>query len=181
MSFFTTPSPQTQSPTGPWTIVLQDIPTSLAQLQTLPEAALTQPYHAAALTVVALCSYPVHRNNAIEMLNFLKGPSPLTPREISFLNDRFMDAIYVPASYFDGATPENAYIPTEPYTLHVLTNPYSYAQQSEGYVKLFMQSGGADSPRPITLRLKPSTGQWFLWEQSLLPSIRPPVPSDPWM
>jgi len=180
MSFLSASSPQTQPAPGPWTIIFTEFPTSLVQMQALPEASLTQPYHAAALTVIALCNYPVMKDVSIEMLNFLKGPSPLSPRDIAFLNDRFMDAVYIPASYFAGATPENAYIPSEPFTLHILTNPYSYAQLNEGYVKLFIQSGGADSPRPITMRLKPSTGQWYLWEQSLLPSIRPPVTLNPW-
>ena len=41
-------------------------------------------------------------------------------------------------------------------------------------------SGGADSARQIKLRTKPSTGQWFLWEQFLLADIRKPVSADPW-
>lgn len=35
-------------------------------------------------------------------------------------------------------------------------------------------------PRPLKLRNKPSTGQWFLWEQQLLTGIRIPVEADPW-
>ena len=50
----------------------------------------------------------------------------------------------------------------------------------EGYKRLDIKSGGADTPRPITLRLKPSTGQWFLWEQIILVGIRVPVSQDPW-
>lgn len=50
----------------------------------------------------------------------------------------------------------------------------------QGYLTLHIRSGGADSPRQIKLRQKPSTGQWFLWEQFLLSDIRPPVSADPW-
>ena len=32
----------------------------------------------------------------------------------------------------------------------------------------------------IKLRHKPSTDQWFLWEQFLFSDIRPPVGADPW-
>lgn len=35
-------------------------------------------------------------------------------------------------------------------------------------------------PRPLKLRNKPSTGQWFLWEQQLLTGIRIPEEADPW-
>ena len=51
------------------------------------------------------------------MLNFLRGPRPLSPYEISFLDDRFRDGNwYVPFSYFKGAIPENDYTPNEPVT-----------------------------------------------------------------
>ena len=36
-------------------------------------------------------------------------------------------------------------------------------------------------PRPIKLRQKPSTGEWFLWEYSSpLSGIRTPAAQDPW-
>ena len=35
-------------------------------------------------------------------------------------------------------------------------------------------------PRQIRLRTKPSTGEWFLWEQFILSDIRPPKSADPW-
>ena len=43
-----------------------------------------------------------------------------------------------------------------------------------------MTSGGADNPRPIKLRKKPSTGQWFLNDIQCLSDIRVPVAEDPW-
>lgn len=65
-----------------------------------------------------------------------------------------------------------------PDTIIISDNVYSY--QDEGYVRLDIKSSGADSPRQVKLRLKPSTGQWFLWEQYLLSDIRIPVEEDPW-
>ena len=41
-----------------------------------------------------------------------------------------------------------------------------------------VKSGGADSPRQVVLRSKPSTGQWFLWDQFLLSGIRKPKSQD---
>lgn len=111
------------------------------------------------------------------MLNFLRGPRPLSNQEISFLNDRFMEVKYVPFSYFSGAVPANDYTPDTPFTITVMSGPYSDA--NEGYKKLYIKSGGADSPREIVLR-RLGDGRWMLWEQFLLVSIRKARSDDPW-
>ena len=112
------------------------------------------------------------------MLQFLSGPRTISPMEQQFIRDRFMDRKdYIPRSYFDGATPQNDYTPSTPYTIRVSDNPYSY--QNEGYAKLYLQSGGADSPRAVTLR-QAKDGKWYLWEQFLLAGIREPESEDPW-
>ena len=95
-----------------------------------------------------------------------------------FLNDRFRDGkSYIPFSYFVGASPENGYTPRQPFTLLVGSDHTSNTE--EGYCKLFIPCGGADSPRPIKLRRK-GDGQWFLWEQYLMTGIRIPASADPW-
>ncbi len=154
------------------------LPESLSQLQALPEATLDDPFKTAALTVCALCVYAADKNIGIEMLNFLKGPRPLSPMEISFLDDRFRDGQYfIPFSYFKGATPENDYTPAQPYTLEIESNVTSDA--NEGYMKLLLTSGGADSQRNVTLRMR-GDGKWFLWEQFLLVGVKTPKSQDPW-
>ena len=159
-------------------VELPQLPISLAQLQAMPEGALRKPEHTAALTIAALCIYPINQEAALEMLHYLQGPRGVTPYDKQFLADRFRDKDYVPRSYFVGATPQNNYEPSEPYTVTFFENPYSRGQ--DGYLTLHVRSGGADSPRQIKLRNKPSTGQWFLWEQFLLSDIRKPVSADPW-
>ena len=183
MSFFDHLKQQAAKPaepgSGSYSVTLSRIPASLAELQAMPEASLQRPEHTAALTIAALCVYPINRDGALEMLNYLQGPRGVTPYDKQFLADRFRDKDYVPRSYFAGATPQNNYEPSEPYTVTVFENPYSRTQ--DGYLTLQVRSGGADSPRQIKLRLKPSTGQWFLWEQFLLADIRQPVSADPWV
>ena len=161
-----------------YTVVLREIPASLAQLQAMPEGALKQPEHTAALTIAALCIYPIDKEASLEMLHYLQGPRGITPYDKQFLADRFRDKDYVPRSYFAGATPQNNYEPSEPFTVTVFEN--SYSRDQDGYLTLHVRSGGADSPRQIKLRSKPSTGQWFLWEQFLLSDIRQPAAADPW-
>ena len=163
-----------------YTVTLSSIPANLAELQVMPEGALKQPEHTAALTVAALCMYPVDKDACFEILNFLHGPRGLTPSDRQFIADRFRDKDYVPRSYFVGATPDNNYEPSEPLTIKFFENPYARQNIDEGYLTLQVESGGADSPRQIRLRTKPSTGEWFLWEQFILSDIRPPKSADPW-
>ena len=164
-----------------YTVTLQQLPVNLAQMQAMPEAALKEPQHAAALAIAALTMYSVDKEAALEMLEFLQGPRGLTGYDRQFLTDRFRDKDYVPRSYFAGATPQNNYEPSVPYTLTFFENPYSRDQINEGYLTLHIKSGGGDNPRQVKLRTKPSTGQWFLWEQFLLSDIRQPVSADPWV
>ena len=163
-----------------YTVTFDQLPVNLEQLKALPQAALTRPEDAAALSVIALTMYPVDKEASLAMLEYLQGPRGLTGYDKQFLADRFMDKDYVPRSYFAGATPENNYEPTQPYTLTFFENPYSRDQFDSGYLTLHIRSGGADSPRQVKLRTKPSTGQWFLWEQFLLSDVRKPVAADPW-
>ncbi len=160
------------------TFTFASLPESLAEMQSLPEASLDDPYKTAALTVCAICAYAADKSIGTEMLNWLRGPRPLGNVEISFLNDRFRDGkTYVPFSYFKGATPENDYTPDVPFTITVESNPYSDA--NEGYKKLFVKSSGADNPREIVLRKK-GDGKWLLWDQMILVGIREPKSADPW-
>lgn len=160
------------------TFTFSKLPESLAELQALPEASLSNPFQTAALTVCALCAYAADKQIGLEMLNWLRGPRPLNGQEISFLNDRFRGGkTYIPFSYFVGASPENNYTPNEPFKIVIESNHTSNTE--EGYMKLFIPCGGADSPRPIKLRMK-GDGKWFLWEQYLLTDIRMPKAADPW-
>ena len=158
--------------------VFDRLPESLQEMQAMPEASLDTPFKAAALTICALCAYAFDREIGKQMLNFLRGPRPLSPMDISFLNDRFMDGkTYVPFSYFKGAIPENDYTPDRPFALTITKDAYSDA--NEGYCRLNVRSGGADSPRQITLR-KLGDGTWRLWEQAILVGIRDPKSQNPW-
>ena len=155
------------------TFTFQRLPESVGELMALPEATLDTPFKTAALTVCALCAYAASPQIGQEMLNFLKGPAPLNQVEISFLRDRFRDSgTYVPFSYFAGATPDNNYTPNVPFSVTVTSNQYS--KRDDTHVTLWLRSGGADNPREVALRLKPSEGTWYLNEQHLLVMVSTP-------
>lgn len=154
------------------------LPDSVAQLQAMPEASLDSAFKTAALTIAVLCTYEKNPDGCIEMLNFLKGPAEVSNYEKSFIKERLNGKFYKTFSFFEGATPENGYKPNMPYVIKVSENPYSF--NDENWATLYVTSGGADNPRPIKLRKKPSTGQWFLNEIQCLADIRVPVEEDPW-
>lgn len=161
-----------------WQITFKELPTNLAMLRELEEVNFKEPHYAAALLIPALCLWPINKDSAIEMINFLKGPQELSAYEKQFINERLRGKEYLPFSYFEGSSPENGYKPSMPYTVIISAVPTSFDEA--GYAKLYLQSTGADSPRPVQLRQKPSSGQWFLWDQMLLSDIRIPVSEDPW-
>jgi hypothetical protein len=114
------------------------------------------------------------------MINYLKGPAPLSGYDISFMKDRMAQnnkVGFIGASYLNGATPKNNYTPTEPYTVVVSENSYSYQEQS--YAVMWIKSGGADNPRQVKMR-QAKDGKWYLWEHMLLGDIRPPESTNPW-
>lgn len=154
------------------------LPTNVAELQALPEASLDSAFKTAALTIVALCHYEQNPDEAMAMLNFLRGPTEVSTYEKQFIRERLEGKMYKPRSFFAGATPQNGYSPSAPYTISVNENPYSFDE--ENWATLYVTSGGADNPRPIKLRKKPSTGQWFLNDIQCLSDIRTPVADDPW-
>ncbi len=158
-------------------IVFSSLPSTFEDFASLPQAALSTPFETAAMTVLAFCYYPQNKDLALQMVNYLRGPRPLSGGDISFIADRFRDSDYVPRSYFEGSTPANDYTPAEPYTITVSESPYSY--QNEGYATLYITSGGAESPRSVQMR-KAKDGKWYLWEQFILVGIRQPESANPW-
>ena len=163
-----------------WRITVGTMPKTLEELRVFPGADLTDYRYTAALAVAVLATYPRDKESCFAMLDYLKGPQPLSTYEKQFIDDRLRGKEYLPFSFFEGATPQNAYAPTTPLSIIVTETPHSRNQIGEGYIQVFLQSGGADAPRPVKLRNKPSTGQWFLWEQMLLSDIRIPEAADPW-
>ena len=115
--------------------------------------------------VCALALFDKDRDAGTAAMNLLRGPRPMTPYDAQFLRDRLRGKAYLPLAYFEGATPENGYQPRAPYRLNVLADPRPQDIEP-GYLRVFLKTAGADSPRPMKLRQKASTGEWFLWEYS---------------
>ena len=160
------------------TISFERIPATLDELKALPEASLKEPEFGAALFVAAMMNYKDDPATAISMLEFLKGPAGVSEYEKQFIKDRLSDGKeYVVRSYFAGTSPENDYTPSVPYSV---TPERELSFEENGRARIFMKSSGADSPRMIKMRLKASTGEWFIEEELILSDIRIPKNMDPW-
>ena len=163
---------------GNKTFTFNSLPKNVQELQRLPEAKLDSPYATTALTILALTRYEESPEDCFEMLNFLKGPEDVSTYEKQFIRDRLQGKFYKTFSFFKGSRPDNNYTPTKPYTITVSSNSYSF--NDDGWATLYVQSSGADNPRPMKLRKKPSTGEWFLNDIQCLADIRLPANQDKW-
>ena len=158
-------------------VKLNTLPATLAEFQALPRST---PEEVCAGFLCALNLYTKSPNDGVAAMDLLRGPRPMTPYDSQFLRDRLRGKAYLPLAYFEGATPENGYQPHQPYVLNVLADPRPQDVEP-GYLRAFLKTAGADSPRPMKLRQKASTGEWFLWEySSILSGIRIPALEDPW-
>ena len=159
-------------------ITVSSVPTTSEEFSALPQNDLSKPENTCTMFLLALALYLKDSNAGVAALSTLRGPRPLSNYDIQFLRDRLRGKSYLPLAYFDGATPATNYVPSTPLTLEVIAD--SRPQDiEEGYLRLFLKTTGADSPRPIKLRQKGDS--WYLWEySSILSGIRIPSEADAW-
>ena len=159
-------------------MTVSSVPTTSEEFSALPQNDLSKPENTCVMFLLALALYLKDSDAGVAALNTLRGPRPLSNYDIQFLRDRLRGKSYLPLAYFDGATPANNYVPSTPLSLEVIAD--SRPQDiEEGYLRLFLKTAGADSPRPIKLRQKGDF--WYLWEySSILSGIRIPSEADAW-
>ena len=155
------------------------LPQNAEEMKAMPAFDQKNEFAVAAFTVAALLRYVSDPEDGKAMLAVLKGPDEISNLELQQMAEKLTDREYVMRSYFKGAEPANDYKPKEPWTVEMVEYPNS--RDIENYLYLYVESGGADNPRQIQLRKKPSTGEWFIWVfQGLLLDIRIPVSEDKW-
>lgn len=151
------------------TFRFDSIPASVDELKALPESDMKDPFASVAIIILALNMYYRDKDAGIAAFDYCMGPGELSNLEISRIDMSIQqNGTKVPLSYFEGADPDNNYTPKEPLTIKVYEFSTSKDNYGEGYIRLFVRSGGADSERQVTLRNKPSTKQWFAHEFSAL-------------
>ena len=83
---------------GRQTVQFSSLPATMDQFTALPQAQLQSPYETAAMFVLTLNSFLQNKDEFTAMVNFLKGPAPLSPRELSLFKTQVTD--YLCRSYF---------------------------------------------------------------------------------
>lgn len=159
------------------TVSFDTLPANIDELKAMPQASLNEPEYSAALFLAVMMHYSTDKDETFEMLEFLKGPYGVSEYEKQFLAGRMAEGDHVVRSFFAGTSPDNDYTPSMPYAIET---ERGYEQETDGRMKIFISSSGADSKRQIMLRHKPSTNQWFVEDQMLLGQIRAPKSQDPW-
>lgn len=159
-------------------VVLEKCPATIEEFNAMDQMDLTKPENTCAMFICALNLFVENKELGVEAINILKGPVDLNQHEISFLRDRLMDKPYLPLAYFEGAKPDNQYQPELPLTIKFYED--QRPQDSEpGFMKLYLQTSGADSKRAIILRQKGD--EWFIYQYpGIVMDIRKPSELDPW-
>ncbi len=164
------------------TFTFASIPTSVEELKALPGGDMKDPFASVAITILALNMYYNDKALGMAAFDYVMGPGALSNLESQRIDMSIMSNGKDPAiSYFEGATVENNYTPKLPYTIKVYEYGTSKDIYDQGYFTLFVKSGGADSERQVTVRNKPSTGEWFAHEFSALyMGIKTAKADNPW-
>ncbi|MDO4203212.1 MAG: hypothetical protein Q4D07_01770 [Selenomonadaceae bacterium] len=164
---------------APATVSIPYLPQTLDEFKAMDKLDLTKPENTVIMYLAATNLFAHNEADGIAALNMLAGPRPLSSQDIYFYRERLKDKKYLMKVYFHGATPENNYEPEQPYTLTIHPDAGRYGE--EGYCRVFLKAPAFDSPRPVTLRYKPSTGEYFIWNMnSILVGVRTPRNQDPW-
>ncbi len=149
-------------------VILSDLPTTVDELKQLSIFARNEPQECVALALIALSNYKDNPQMTYDMLN-LFSEEELSKYDRQFIRDRLENKTYKVDSYFLGSNPKNGYTYDLPITMIITETPYTYEEKD--VAKLYMQSSGADSLRPIVV--KKVKGEWKYVDQMLLSDIRP--------
>ena len=144
----------------------------------------------ARLFVMTMIHYPENKEEGLRRFTIMLSDSNLSAgaahndkqpgQSFQYLLKRLEEKPYVGRSYVQCARPENGYeLPcpgSEPW--QIVVKPDALGNPDPNRVKLFIESTGADSARPITL-VKGVEGQWDVWKvveaSSLFVGVRPPA------
>jgi hypothetical protein len=150
------------------TVNLRMIPTTMDDFNAIRDEIANSPEGGAAVFILAMLMFDkdkklgeqaltvaLDRSNLSESMMGYKGFIP--SNSIKYHIDRFSSKTYWGRAYIEGTSPDNAYqLPAE---LNVLIGRNAYSQLSNGDIKVFVKCSGADTPRPIALRVN-DKGIW---------------------
>lgn len=163
---------------GPRMISFAALPETVDAVKYVYDQVKSDPYMVTALAVSVLCNYKEDPEETFQMIDVLKGPSPLSNFGKQFIQERLKGKEYKPFSFIQGTSPANGYtVAAAPYRIPVGKSASQPVESN--YCTMLVYSTGADSPRSIMLRQKGGT-EWCLTDITILGDIRVPAAEDPW-
>lgn len=160
-----------------------ELPTSLEQFQEQITAKAGDPKGATGLFFDAIYVYlSGEKDLGKQLIMEMSRYKEWSESQHRMLLERMESMPHIYRSYAVGATPDNAYeMDPQKYELafHGEVDLKPYVDKGEGeFAKLFIRSGGADSPRPLVLQ-RNNQGQYKVYEFSSLNLDIRPVKAPP--
>jgi len=139
---------------------------TIGKFEELQSQIAVKPEGAAMMVMIAMMIYQEYPMEGMKCLS-AACTAPLTSKSddpgnykgekmnnVSTLKRNLTDYPRLPFIYFQGANPDNGYVPSgPPYQAKMYTNPYSYNKAGDGLrIKIYVETKGADSNRPCTVK-----------------------------
>lgn len=164
-------------------VELPSLPRSAEEFMALRDQVAGTPRGGAAMFVAAMILYTQDKKLGQECLTIAVHQGQLSSGDDGYGGKQLSNAAlqhfkmtldpkpYIARSYVEDATPDNGYaLPSGPLTIN-----FQREDEADGTAKVFVYSSGADTPRPITLKVN-DKGAWKAWEWSSLEvGVRAPV------
>jgi hypothetical protein len=150
---------------APETVQVPSVPASLEELKALRDTLATTPQGGAAIFALALNMYSDRIADGAEYLGLVIDQSKISGREPSNMRDfkdRNLLKPYIAHSMIQGTSPASAYkLPALPWSIRVTS--ISFAKEDD--VRVYIQTSGAPSPKPLQLK-RNDKGIWKAVEWS---------------
>lgn len=172
-------------------IVFDMLPATAEELETVDRTGENGKFVTVALLIAAYKAWTPENAEicAAMMQALMESPSAqnvYTSFTKDFVRERMMQNgkwTYLADAYFDGASPENGYVPDQPLTVTLREYPYapqlSTIYDTELYVEeIVTEFAGAETERKVSVYEDPADGKWYIFSDSygsLLADIIEPV------
>ena len=160
-------------------IVFDGLPETAEELETVDRTGKNGKFVTAALLIAAYKAWTPESDEACAamMQALMESPSAKnvhTAFTRDFVRERMMQNgkwAYLADAYFDGASPENGYVPDQPLTVTLREYPYapqlSTIYDTELYVEEIVTGfAGAETERKVSVYEDPADGKWYVFSDS---------------
>ncbi len=170
-------------------VVIEKLPEDIDGFLALRDKIARTPQGGAAIMIIALIIYTRDKALGSQCLTIAVDSSRLSEgdtykgyslraNDLELIDSQLGSKPYIAYSYINGTTPQKGYrLPDKKLKMSFSTNDYS-GNMEEGELKVFVKCSGADSVRPVKMKIN-SKGLWKAVEwSSLILGVKEPLKSD---